>query len=165
MTTLQINKADPTPETVEKAVMLPGGKQDVDGTDLVMLPGNWLRVDLSALAAANDIVAVLNPFEIDVLIAHAVIRVVTAGGTATAVIDVDVVDAATDTGDDIFDGVDANAAAVISSDAAGAGTNAEHTAWLWGASGTNPDHVSSKLLVEAAASLEAYLYLQVIPVG
>lgn len=161
--TLAITQADPTDEIAKALAMLANGKEDVDGTALVMLPGNWLRIDLSALAAANDIVAVQNPFDQDVLIDMAVIRVKTAGGTATAVIDVDVVDAATDTGDDIFDGVDANATAVISSFAAGAGTNAEHTAWLWEIAGNTLDHLTAKLLVEAAASLVAYLYVHVLP--
>ena len=78
---------------------------DVDGTALVYLPGNILKIDLSALATANDIVAVQNPYGVDVIIKNAVIRVKTAGGTANAVLDVDVVDGATDTGDDIFDGI------------------------------------------------------------
>lgn len=160
---LQIAQDDPIGQLIDKQVMLPPGSNDVDGTALVMLPGGWLRVDLSALAAANDIVAVQNPFGVDVLISHAVIRIKTAGGTATAVINVDVVDGATDTGDDIFDGVDANATAVISSFAAGAGTNAEHTSWLWEKAGGTNDHLSSKLLVEAAAALVAYLYVQIIP--
>lgn len=159
----ELKADDPDAINLSNILMLPKGSQDVDGTALMWLPGNWLRIDISALAAANDIVGVLNPFGLDVIITEKVIRVKTAGGTATAVIDVDVVDLATDTGDDIFDGVDANAAAVIHDKAAGAGTNAEHTAHLWGKSGTNPDHVSAKLLVEAAASLVAYVYLHCLP--
>ena len=160
---MEVKQSQWVSEAVKKMIMLPPGSNDVDGTALVMLPNGVLRVDLSALAAANDIVAVQNPFGLDVLIAGVVIRVKTAGGTATAVVDVDVVDGPTDTGDDIFDGVDANAASVISSFAAGAGSNAEHTAWLWEKAGSTLDHLSSKLLVEAAPNLVAHLYVQIVP--
>ena len=136
---------------------------DVDGTDLVYLPGNILKIDLSALAAENDIVAVQNPYGVDVIIKNAVIRVVTAGGTATAVLDVDVVDGPTDTGDDIFDGIDANATPLTNSDEVAAGTNAEHTSWLWEKAGATLDHVTTKLLVAAAANLVAFLYLECVP--
>lgn len=122
-----------------------------------------LKIPLDALAAANDIVAVQNPFGNEACIIDAVIRVKTAGGTATAVIDVDITTAATGTGDDIFDGIDANATGSVSSLEAGAGTNAEHTGQIWNKAGGTNDFVTAKLLVQAAASLEADLYLICVP--
>lgn len=122
-----------------------------------------LKVPLAALAAANDIVAVENPFGVEVCIIDAVIRVKTAGGTASAVIDVDITTSATGTGDDIFDGIDANATGSVSSLEAGAGSNAEHTGQIWNKAGGSNDFVTAKLLVEAAADLEADLYLICVP--
>lgn len=122
-----------------------------------------LKIPLDALAAANDIVATQNPFGCEVAIIDSVIRVKTAGGTATAVIDVDIVADATSTGDDIFDGIDANAAGSVSMLEAGAGTNAEHTGQIWNKAGGTNDYVNAKLLVEAAAALEADLYLICVP--
>ena len=136
---------------------------DVDSTAIKYFPGG-LILDLSALAAANDIVALQNPYGEDVLIHRAILRVKTAGGTATAVINVDVVDGATDTGDDIFDGVDANAAAISDSlNATDNGTNGEGKSWLWEKAGATLDHLTAKLLVAAAANLVAYLTVHVAP--
>ena len=151
-----VSRADPTDEVVkELAGPVTSGA--------LFVPFKIWKIALDALAAANDIVYVQNPTGEDLVIIHAIIRVSTAGGTATAVIDVDIINAATGTGDDIFDGVDANAAAVISSFAAGAGTNAEHTAWLWEKAGGTNDYVTAKLLVEAAANLVGDLFLVTIP--
>lgn len=122
-----------------------------------------LKIPLDALAAANDIVAVQNPFGHTAFIIDAIIDVKVAGGTATAVIDVDITTSDTGTGDDIFDGIDANATTKVSMSEAGAGTNAEHTGQKWDPAGGTNDYVTAKLLVEAAASLEADLYLVCVP--
>jgi len=122
-----------------------------------------LKIPLDALAAANDIVSVENPFGVEVIIIEASIHVKVVGGTATAVIDVDVVADATATGDDIFDGIDANALTLVSMLEAGAGTNAEHTGQVWNIAGGANDFLNAKLLVAAAAALEADLYVVCIP--
>ena len=154
----QIAQADPVPEVVKQ---LAG--PETSGVEYY--PKLVVKIALDDLAAANDIVYLQNPFGVDVLITNAYIRVTTAGGTATAVIDVDVVDAATDTGDDIFDGIDANATGLQGMYAAGAGTNAEHNVQLWEKAGGTNDHVTAKLLVAAAAALVGDLFLEVAPVA
>lgn len=153
---------NPIQENIDAIVGIPPGSADVGGTALQAIPGGII-INLSALAVANDIVAVQNPFARDVLITDKTIRVKTAGGSATAVLDVDVVDGPTDTGDGIFDGVDANAAGVTGDKAAGAGTNAEHTSHLWEKAGATLDHLSIKLLVANAANLVAYLTIMCQP--
>ena len=156
MATYEIAQDDPVEEMVRD---MAGPPQ----TEIQYLPNHWIKIALDDLAAANDIVYEQSPYPEDVLIVQAIIRITTAGGTATAVIDVDVIDAATGTGDDIFDGIDANAAALINSTEAAAGTNAEHGAWVWEKAGGTNDYVTAKLLVEAAAALVADLFLQIVP--
>ncbi len=150
------DKGEPTALLVDQALAPKSSSYQV-GTPCV------LKIPLDALAAADDIVALQNPFGVEVAIIHAILHVKVAGGTATAVIDVDITTGAAGTGDDIFDGVDANAAGVVEMSEAGAGTNAEHTAQIWNVAGGSNDYVTAKLLVEAAASLEADLYLVCIP--
>lgn len=149
-------KGTPTTEKVDGAEP-PASSSYTVGSPTV------LKIPLDALAAANDIVAVQNPFGVEVAIIEAAIRVKTAGGTATAVIDVDIVTGDDQTGDDIFDGIDANATGSVTMLEAGAGTNAEHTGQIWNKAGGTNDYVTAKLLVEAAASLEADLYLVCMP--
>jgi len=152
-----IAQADPVPE-VAKQLAGP------EASGVVYYPGNWIKIALDDLAAANDIVYLQNPYGVDVIIVRAIVRITTAGGTATAVIDVDVTTAATGTGDDIFDGVDANAAAISDSlNATDNGSNGEGKCWVWEKAGGTNDYVTAKLLVEAAANLVGDLFLEVIP--
>lgn len=159
---LDVDRADTLGNAI-RAMVAPAAN-DANGKALQPVASVWYKIALDALAAQNDVLAVQNPFGEDVLIIRAILRVITAGGTATAVIDVDVVDGATDTGDDIFDGADANAAAVLDSlNATDNGTNGEGKSWLWERAGGTLDHLTAKLLVAAAASLVAELFVEVIP--
>jgi len=156
MATYYSDKGDPTAQMVDQALA------PKDAKYLVGFPVT-LKIPLDALAAANDIVFVENPFGKEAVIIESTVHIKVAGGTATAVIDVDITTASTGTGDDIFDGVDANAVSLVSMLEAGAGTNAEHTGQVWNIAGGTNDFVTAKLLVAAAASLEADLYLVCIP--
>jgi len=102
---------------------------------------------LTAGAANAFAFAIQNPENQDVDLIDVTVVVTTAGGTATAVLDVGLVASATDTADGIMDGKDLNAAAVYRMD----GDMAEGFDWK-AAGGTN-DYVTGKILVEAAASL------------
>ena len=152
-----IDRVDPTGEIVSKLT----GPAPGSGSYVATF---WLKVPLSSGNANAFAVALQNPFDIDLIVVRAVLDITTAGGTATSVLDVDVVDAATDTGDDIFDGADANAAAVSDSlNATDNGTNGEGKSWKWDKSGGTNDHVTAKILVANAASLAGNLYLQCLP--
>ena len=98
-------RGNPTAENVDRLF-------SPEGTNVA---AKWLKVPLSGGVVDSFTVAVQNPEAVDVLIVRAVLDITTAGGTATAVLNVDVVGTATETGDDIFDGVDANATAVLDS--------------------------------------------------
>ena len=96
-----ISQADPTAEAVKN--MIPPVQS---GIDYVMK-----RYIVEALASGNAnafAFAVQNPEGVDCVVTNVIVDITTAGGTASSVLDVDVVDAATDTGDDIIDGLDLN---------------------------------------------------------
>ena len=66
------------------------------------------------------------------IIVRCILDITTAGGTATSVLDIDVVGDATSTGDDIFDGADANATGISDSlNSTDNGTNGEGKSWKW----------------------------------
>ena len=148
------DKASPTAESV-------GALFSPSGTNVA---AKWLQVALSSGSTNAFAVALQNPEAVDVLILRCVLDITTAGGTATSVLDVDVVSGATSTGDDIFDGVDANAAAISDSlNGTDNGTNGEGKSWKWDAQGGTNDYVTAKILVANAASLVGNLYIQYVP--
>lgn len=119
-----------------------------------------------ASGAANDFAfAWQNPHAKKVLIDYVIVEVTTAGGTATAVLDVDVVANATATGDDILDGIDLDATAVYDSrNDTDNGTNGEGRAIKCDENEGSNDYVTGKILVEAASSLvgKYYIYYTVV---
>ena len=122
----------------------------------------WQQVALSSGNAYAYAAAQQNPEAVDVV--RCILDITTAGGTATAVLDVDVVADATSTGDDIFDGVDANAVGISDSlNSTDNGTNGEGKSWKWDKKGGTNDYVTAKILVANAASLAGNLYIQYVP--
>ncbi len=120
---------------------------DADSAGIKVLKG-----DLTAGIADAFAFAVQNPESVACHVLQIVIDITTAGGTATAVLDVDVVASATDTGDTILDGLDLNADAIYSSLSAGvSGTNADENAHRWDAAEGANDYITGKILVETAA--------------
>lgn len=122
-----------------------------------------LKIPLDALKTANDIVAVQNPFGVNVAIIEAIFEVTVIGTDASAVVDVDITTGDDQTGDDIFDGIDITALTVVSMLEAGAGTNAEHTGQIWNKAGGTNDYVNAKLLVANGTAFEGDLYLVCVP--
>ena len=148
------DKSNPTAENVD-ALFSPSGTN---------MPGKWLQVSLNGGSANDFAVAVQNPESVDAIIVRCILDITTAGGTATSVLDVDVAANATSTGDDIFDGVDANATGISDSlNATDNGTNGEGKSWKWDKKGGTNDYVTAKILTAAAASLAGNLYIQYIP--
>ncbi len=128
------------------------------------VPPKWLQAALTAGAANAFAAAVQNPEAVDVIIVRCILDITTAGGTATSVIDVDVVNSATDTGDKILDGVDANATGIRDSlNETDNGTNGQGKSWKWDKKGGTNDHVTAKILVANASSLAGKLYIQYVP--
>jgi len=125
--------------------------------------GEWLKFDLSAGNANEFALAEQNPYSRDLIITRVIVRLTTAGGTATSVGDLDVVASATATGDDIFDGIDLNSTGVFDSlNSTDNGTNGEGKVWIWNAKGGTNDYLTLKILTANAASLAGEVYVHVI---
>lgn len=132
----------------------------VDAGEIKVVKGS-----LTAGAANAFAFAWQNPEAVGIHVNQVVLDITTAGGTATAVIDVGVASSATGTGDTIIDGADANATAVYSSLSAGvSGTNATENVHKVDELGGTNDYVTGKILVEAASSLvgKYYIYYTVV---
>lgn len=118
--------------------------------------------DLAAGLVNTMTFAWQNPESTAVLVQRVVIDVVTAGGTATAVMDVGVSDTATGTAADIIDDLDLDAAAVTDHLLV-AGTGAGGVHKLGAKDGTN-DYVTGKTLTEAASDLVGTYSIEYITV-
>lgn len=126
--------------------------------------GQWLVYDLTGGAANAFALAEQNPYnDKDLLIDRVIIRLTTAGGTGSSVLDVDVVADATSTGDDIFDGIDLNSTGLFDSlNATDNGTNGEGKCWVWEKAGGTNDYLTAKILVQAATALVGTIFIHVI---
>jgi hypothetical protein len=148
------DKSNPTAENVG-ALFSPSGTNQ---------PAKWVQVALSSGNANAFAVALQNPETVDVIIVRCILDITTAGGTASSVLDIDVVGSATSTGDDIFDGVDANATGISDSlNSTDNGTNGEGKSWKWDKKDGTNDYVTAKILAQNAASLAGKLYIQYVP--
>ena len=119
--------------------------------------------DLSPGNANAFAFAVQNPEGVDCAITNVVVDITTAGGTASSVLDVDVVGDATSTGDDIIDGLDLNATGTFDRHS-DAGTNGGQ-AVKWDKNGGTNDYVTGKILVQNAASLAGQVVIEYVPLS
>ena len=137
--------------------------RNIDKESLLKDIGEWLVYDLAAGNANAFALAAQNPYDHNLLIDRAIVRVTTAGGTGSSVGDLDVVASATDTGNDILDGIDLNATAIYDSmNATDNGTDGEGKALAWDARGGTNDYLTLKILVQNAAALVGKVYVHVI---
>ena len=131
-------------------------------------PYKVAKLDLEAGLADAFAFAWQNPEGNKIIIHEVIVRISTAGGTGSSVLDIDVVANATATGNTIFDGIDANATAVLSShnvtDAVGSSNHKPHVVDENG--GTN-DWVTCKILVQNASALvgAAYIFYTEVEAG
>ena len=122
--------------------------------------------DLASGNANAFAFAVQNPEAVDCVVTNVIVDITTAGGTASSVLDVDVVDVvdgATDTGDDIIDGLDLNKTGTSDRHNA-AGTNSGAPV-KWDKKGGTNDHVTGKILAQNAASLVGKVIIEYIPLS
>jgi hypothetical protein len=149
-----ISQADPTAEAVKNML-----SPDQSGIPYVMK-----RYIVEDLASGNaNAFAIQNPEGVDCLVANVIVDITTAGGTASSVLDVDLVDGATDTGDDIIDGLDLNATGT-SDRHKSAGSNGGAPV-KWDKKGGTNDHVTGKILVQNAASLVGKVIIEYVPLS
>ena len=100
-----------------------------------------------------------NPESVAILVTRILVDITTAGGTATAVLDVGPAASATTHSDTLLDGVDANATATYDNLlAADAGTHGLTSAKLDENGGTT-DYITGQILTEAATDLVGNAYI------
>ena len=119
--------------------------------------------DLASGNANAFAFAVQNPEKVDCIVTNVVVDITTAGGTAGSLLDIDVVDSATDTGDDMIDGLDLNATGPHDRHDK-AGTNGGAPV-KWDKNGGTNDHVTGKILVQNAASLAGKVIIEYVPLS
>jgi hypothetical protein len=152
-----IKESDPTAESVDRIV-----GPDISGIDRV--PYHVLVEALASGGIDAFAFAIQNPHTVDCLILRVIVDITTAGGTATSVLDVDTVDTAILTGDDIIDGLDLNATGV-SDNITNPGTNGDKKPVKWGKKGSATDFLTGKILVAAASSLVGQVVVTYVPLG
>ncbi len=151
-----INRADPTDELARELAGPLTGVSYVNEKTIV--------ADLTAGLANAFAFAIQNKENVDCLITQLIIDLTAAGGTATSVLDVDTVDAATDTGDDIIDGLDINTTGTFDS-IKNPGTNGDGKPVKWGKKGSANDHLTGKILVADASTLEGKVVVKYLPLS
>ena len=151
-----ISRADPTAEAVKN--MLP---PDQSGIAYVMK--RYIVEDLASGNANAFAFAVQNPEGVDCVVTNVIVDITTAGGTASSVLDVDVVADATSTGDSIIDGLDLNATGVADRHD-DAGTNGGAPV-KWDKNGGTNDYVTGKILAQNAANLVGAVIIEYVPLS
>lgn len=151
-----ISRADPTAEAVKN--MLP---PDQSGIAYVMK--RYIVEDLASGNANAFAFAVQNPEGVDCVVTNVIVDITTAGGTASSLLDVDVVADATSTGDKIIDGLDLNATGVADRHD-NAGNNGGEPK-KWNKNGGANDYVTGKILAQNAASLAGKVIIEYVPLS
>ncbi|MCH9018603.1 MAG: hypothetical protein IIB89_12680 [Chloroflexi bacterium] len=151
-----ISRADPTAEAVKN--MLP---PDQSGIAYVMK--RYIVEDLAPGNANAFAFAVQNPEGVDCVVTNVIVDITTAGGTASSVLDIDVVADATSTGDTIIDGLDLNATGVADRHD-NAGSNGGEPK-KWDKNGGSNDYVTGKILAQNAASLAGKVIIEYVPLS
>ena len=151
-----ISRADPTAEAVKN--MLP---PDQSGIAYVMK--RYIVEDLASGNANAFAFAVQNPEGVDCVVTNVIVDITTAGGTASSVLDIDVVADATSTGDTIIDGLDLNATGVADRHD-NAGSNGGEPK-KWDKNGGTNDYITGKILAQNAASLAGKVIIEYVPLS
>lgn len=133
-------------------------KLDAD-TGRAVMPGNRViaKVALTAGSANDYAFAWQNPEASKIVVERVLVRLATAGGTATSVLDVGVVANATSTADTLIDGLDLNTTGLFDN-IVDKGTNGKARQLVDEKGGTN-DYVTGKILVANAAALVGDVYI------
>jgi hypothetical protein len=151
-----ISRVDPTTEAVKNMI-------SPDQSGVAYVAKRYVVEDLASGNANAFAFAVQNPEGVDCVVTNVIVDITTAGGTASSVLDVDVVGNATATGDDIIDGLDLNAAA-MGDRHANAGSNGGAPV-KWDKNGGTNDYVTGKILVQNAASLVGKVIIEYVPLS
>lgn len=133
------------------------GKGAVGNEELNPESGKWVKVALTAGLVNTIAFAWQNPESSKILVDRVIVDITTAGGTATAILDVGVVADAVSTAADIVNDLDLNAIAVTDHLlVAGAGLGGVHKV---DEKGGTTAYITGKILTEAASDLVGNVYI------
>lgn len=126
--------------------------------------GGVKLVSMALTAGAADSIAFAwqNPESTAILVQRVLVDLTTAGGTATAVIDIGPTTSATGTSNALIDGLDVNQTGLFDN-IDDQGTGGAATARLDAMGGTT-DYITGKILVEAASALVGNVYIEYVKV-
>ena len=154
----KISQADPIAEVVKNLV-------SPAQSGLTYVGPRYAIANLASGNANAFAFAIQNPEGVDCLVLNAIVRITTAGGTATSVLDVDIASSATGTGtgtgDSIIDGLDLNQTGEFDRHS-DAGTNGGKVV-VWNERNRTNDFITGKILVANAASLAGKVIIQYLP--
>lgn len=133
-------------------------KLDAD-TGRAVMPGNRVIAKVALTAGNTNAYAFAwqNPEASKIVVERVLVRLATAGGTATSVLDVGVVANATSTSDTLIDGLDLNTTGLFDN-IVDKGTNGKARQLVDEKGGTN-DYVTGKILVANAAAVVGDVYI------
>ena len=133
-------------------------KLDAD-TGRAVMPGNRVVAKVALTAGNTNAYAFAwqNPEASKIVVERVLVRLATAGGTATSVLDVGVVANATSTSDTLIDGLDLNTTGLFDN-IVDKGTNGKARQLVDEKGGTN-DYVTGKILVANAAAVVGDVYI------
>jgi hypothetical protein len=151
-----IKQTDPTAESVDRMI-----GPTITSVDRV--PAKTIVAPLTAGVVNAFAFAIQNPEDVDCLITQLIIDITTAGA-ATSVLDVDTVDGATATGDDIIDGLDLTVLGTFDS-MKNPGTNGDGKPVKWAKKGGTLDDLTGKILVAGAPALVGQVIVKYVPLG
>ena len=151
-----ISQVDPVPEAVKNMI-------SPDQSGVAYVAKRYLVEDLASGNTNAFAFAVQNPEGVDCLVTNVIVDITTAGGTASSLLDVDVVGNATSTGDDIIDGLDLNATGTADRHK-NAGSNGGGPV-KWDKNGGTNDYITGKILAQNAASLVGKVIIEYVPLS
>lgn len=133
-------------------------KLDAD-TGRAVMPGNRVIAKVALTAGNTNAYAFAwqNPEASKIVVERVLVRLATAGGTATSVLDVGVVANATSTSDTLIDGLDLNTTGLFDN-IVDKGANGKARQLVDEKGGTN-DYVTGKILVANAAAVVGDVYI------
>ena len=151
-----ISQADPAAEAVRN--MFSPAQSGIS-----YVANRYIVGDLASGNANAFAFSVQNPEGVDCVVTNVIVDINTAGGTASSVLDVDVVSGAADSGDDIIDGLDLNAAGTFDRHK-NAGANGGAPV-KWDRHGGTNDYVTGKILAQNAAGLAGKVIIEYVPLS
>ena len=151
-----ISQVDPVPEAVKNMI-------SPDRSGLAYVAKRYLVAELEPGPANSQSFSIRNPENVDCIVTNVIINITSAGGTASSVLDVDVVATGGSNGDGIIDGLNLNEAGVFDrhkNSGANGGAPAK-----WDKRGGNDDYLTGTVRSQSASLLAGKVVVEYVPLS